>query len=261
VFKSRTLTGASLLSFLFYLGFHGTLFFLPLNLIQVQGYAPSVAGLTQLPLMAFLIALSPWAGKLVDRRGPRLPLTVGAMIAGAGFLCFAFPGVTGGPKEYWTTFLPGFLLVGIGLGLTAAPLSTTVMGAVTSEKLGLASGINSSLTRLAGVFAIAVLGPVVLAAFSHSLEIRTAGLSLPAEAIAQLKLESAKLAVAQVPAGLSAETSLAVKQAIKGSFVDGFRIAVGLAAGLSWAGALCAYWFLGGNRGVSVRPMAEARGN
>jgi EmrB/QacA subfamily drug resistance transporter len=261
VFKSRTLSGASLLSFLFYMGFHGTLFFMPLNLIQVQGYAPSVAGLTQLPLMAFLIGLSPWAGKLVDRRGPRLPLTIGTVVAGAGFLLFAYPGVTAGPKEFWTTFLPGFLLVGVGLGLTAAPLSTTVMSAVPSEKLGLASGINSSLTRLAGVFAIAVLGPVALAVFSHSLEARTAGLNLPVEALAYLKQESAKLAVAQVPPGLSAESSLAVQQAINSAFVDAFRLAVGIAAGLSWLGAASAYWLLAGSKTSVSDRVASARGN
>jgi MFS family permease len=246
VFKSRTLRGASLLSFLFYMGFHGTLFFMPLNLVQVQGYAPPLAGLTQVPLMVLLVALSRAAGRWVDRRGPRLPLTVGPAIAGVGFLLFALPGLTAGPKEFWSTYLPGFLLVGVGLGLAATPLSTTVMDSVPSDRLGLASGINSSLTRLAGVFAIAVLGPVMLAVFSHSLETRVAGLNLTAEAVTHLKHEAAKLAVAQPPPGLAPETTAAVRQAIQLAFVDGFRVAVGLAAALSVAGAAIAAWMLTG---------------
>jgi EmrB/QacA subfamily drug resistance transporter len=240
IFQSRTLTAASLLSLLFYTAFHGMLFFLPLNLIQVQGYDPALAGLTQLPLMAMLILLSPWAGKLVDRRGPRLPLTSGPTLAGFGFLLLAYPGVTAGPRDFWTSFLPGLLLIGAGLGLTAAPLSTTVMDSVSSEQLGLASGINSSLSRLAGVLAIAVLGSVVLVSFDHFLETGTARLNLAAEPGRQLKQESAKLAEAQVPSGLSAETSLAVKQAIQRAFVGAFRLLAILAAGLSWLGALLA---------------------
>jgi len=84
LFQSRTLTAASLLSLLFYMAFHGMLFFLPLNLIQVQGYDPALAGLAQLPLMAMLILLSRWAGQLLDRRGPRLALTVGPALADRG---------------------------------------------------------------------------------------------------------------------------------------------------------------------------------
>jgi EmrB/QacA subfamily drug resistance transporter len=257
IFRSRPLCAACLLSFLFYMGFHGTLFFLPLNLVQVQGYAPMLAGLTQLPLMVLLILLSRWAGRLVDRRGPRLPLTVGPIVAGFGFLWFAVPGLTTGPGEFWTAYLPGFLLVGVGLGLTATPLSTAVMDAVPPGRLGLASGVNSSVTRLAGVFAIAVLGPVMLAAFGASLETRVAGLGLSADALAHLKLEAAKLAVAQPPPGLAAEVTLGVQQAIRGAFVEGFRLVVTVAAGLCGLGAAIAAWGLrpaapGGGRGARV---------
>lgn len=247
IFKSRTLAGASLLSFLFYMGFHGTLFFLPLNLIQVQGYAPTSAGLTQVPLMVLLVALSAWAGRLVDRRGPRLPLTVGPIIAGLGFAALGFPGITAGASEFWRSFLPGLVLVGIGLGLTATPLSTTVMLSVPAERLGLASGLNSSLTRLAGVFAIAVLGPLMLALFSHALSARTASLALPAIAIAQLQSEAAKLAMARAPLELGVETTAHVTTAIRWAFVDAFRWMVGAAGVLCWLGAAVAWRLLPGS--------------
>jgi EmrB/QacA subfamily drug resistance transporter len=260
IFRSRALTGASVLSFLFYMGFHGTLFFMPLNLVQVQGYPPTMAGLTQLPLMALLVLLSRSAGRLVDRRGPRLPLIIGPVVAGIGFLLFALPGITAGPVDFWTTYLPGFLLVGVGLGFTATPLSTTVMDAVPPTQLGLASGINSSLTRLAGVFAIAVLGPVMLAVFGQSLEKRVSNLALPPAAVAHLELEAAKLGVAQPPAGLGAETTAAVKAAIRGAFVDGFRVVVVGAAVLCWLGAGVAAWLLPRRRPLSDRQLISAMG-
>jgi EmrB/QacA subfamily drug resistance transporter len=244
VFKSRSLVAASLVSLLFYTAFHGMLFFLPLNLIQVQGYDPAEAGLTQLPLMVLLIGLSRWAGQLVDRRGPRLPLTVGPAVAGLGFLLFALPGITEGPGEFWFRFLPGLLLAGVGLGLTAAPLSTTVMGSVSSEKLGLASGINSTLSRLTAVLAVTVMGAVMLARFDSSLTARVADLQLPAEAMAQLGNESAKLAEAQPPFGLDEATSGSVRQAIRAAFVDGFRVIALLAAALSGLAALVAVLLL-----------------
>jgi len=126
------------------------------------------------------------------------------------------------------------------------------MDSVSSERFGLASGINSSLSRLAGVLGIAILGSVALVSFDHLLEARAARLNLSAEAKRQLKQESAKLAEAQVPSGLSAQTSIAVKQAIQSAFVDAFRLVAGLAAVLSWLGALLAAWLLAGTN----RPAA-----
>ena len=232
LFRHRTLAGASAVSFLYYTAFHGTLFFLPLNLIQVQGYPPAMAGLTQVPLMVLLISLSAWAGRWVDRKGPRWPLTVGSGITGVGLLLLALPGVTAGPGEFSSSFLPGLLVVGVGLGLTATPVSTTLMTSVASQQLGLASGINSSLTRLAGVFAIAALGPLMLALFSQVLAVRVGELGLPAAAVAQVTEDAAKLGATPLPAGLDAPLAESVQAAIRWAFVDAFRWIVGIAAGL-----------------------------
>ena len=259
VFRSRAMAASSLLSLLFYTGFHGMLFFLPLNLIQIQGYDPAVAGLTQLPLMALLVLVSPWAGRIVDRHGPRLPLTLGPALAGIGFLLFALAGVTAGPREFWFRFLPGLLLVGAGLGLTAAPLSTTVMDSVPPERLGLASGINSTLSRLAGVLAIAAMGSVMMASFDGFLGSRAAGLHLPAAAAARLAGDSARLAEARVPAGLGRETSAAVNRAIRESFVDAFGVVALVAAGLSWIGAAVAARMLGAGAIAPGIDAADAR--
>jgi hypothetical protein len=148
--------------------------------------------------------------------------------------------VTAGPSAFATTYLPGLLAIGFGLGLTATPLSTTVMLSVPTHRLGLASGLNSTLTRVAGVFAVAILGPLMLALFSHALHVRTSGLDLPPEAASALHHEAVKLGLAQVPPGLDAETTVAVSRAIKWAFVDAFRWTVLAAAGLCGIGALVA---------------------
>ncbi len=244
MFRSVPLTAASGVSLLFFMAFHGMLFFLPLNLIQVQHYDPALAGLSQLPLMALLILLSRFAGRFVDRHGPRLPLTLGSLVTGAGFWLLTWPGITRGPADFAGSFLPGLLLVGAGLGLTATPLNTAVIGAVPPGQLGLASGINSTLTRLAGVLAIALLGPVALVSFERSLEARTARLNLPVEARLLLKQEAVKMADAQPPSKLRPADQADVKTSIQLAFVDAFRRVAQLAAGLCGLAALVAFRYL-----------------
>jgi MFS family permease len=230
------------------------MFFLPLNLIQVQHYDPVLAGLAQLPLMAAMIALSRFAGKLVDRRGPRLPLMIGPAIAGTGFWLLTVPGVTSGPPEFAGAFLPGLLLVGVGLGLSAAPLSTTVIGAVAASHTGLAAGINSTLSRFAAVLALATLGPVGMVAFERSLEARVAHLDLPAKAQTQLRQDSVKLLETRPPAGLPRETSQEVRRSIDLAFVDAFRLVGWLAAALSCIAALLAACLPDGRSVAKVSP-------
>lgn len=248
LFRSRTLLAATLISLLFFLAFHGMLFLLPLNLIQVQGYDPAVAGLTQLPLMAFLILLSPVAGMLMDRFGPRIPLTLGPALGGAGFWLLGWPGLTLGSSEFSSTFLPGLLLAGAGLGLTAAPLSTTIMLSMSADRLGLASGVNSTLSRLAGVLAIGLLGPVTIVAFSHSLDIKSNTLNLPPEVRTHLLRESVKLAETKSPAGLDPAASKDIQHTIRLAFVDAFRLVTRIAAASSALAALAAIILLAGRQ-------------
>ncbi|HRE83190.1 MAG TPA: MFS transporter [Opitutaceae bacterium] len=254
IFRHRVLASASVVSFLYYVAFHGTLFFLPLNLIQVQGYPPAMAGVTQVPIMVLLVSLSALAGKWVDKKGPRWPLTLGAAVTGGGFWLLALPGVTEGPAAFWSSYFPGILVIGLGLALTATPVSATLMTSVASQHLGLASGINSSLTRLAGVLAVAALGPLMLTLFGGGLLGRVAELpvTMPAAAVEQLAHEASKLGATPVPEGLDENGAEAVRGAIRWAFVDAFRWIVGIAGALCWMAAGVAALGLGKEK-VSAR--------
>ena len=240
LFGSRTFSGVNLLTFGLYGALSVGMFFLSLNLVQTQGYSMKAAGLAFTPFSIILIALSRWAGGLVDKGGPRLPLIIGPAIAGAAFFFMAFSGLSDGPSHYWTTFFPGVVLLGVGMGITVAPLTTAVMSSVASHYAGTASGINNAVSRTAGVLAIAVIGAVALFLFSHALQARTAFLDINGEARAALSAEAARLGAATVPAQVAADSAGSVLTAIRMAFVDTFRVVMLACAALSWIGAALA---------------------
>ncbi len=237
LFRSRRFTGANLLTFFLYAALGGALFFLPFNLIQVQGYSATAAGAAFLPLALMLFLLSRWAGALADRRGARLPLTVGPAIAAAGFALLALPGAGG---SYWLSFFPAVAVLGLGLAVTVAPLTTAVMGAVEVKHSGLASGVNNAVSRVAGLLAIAALGLLLQLIFTVSLDRRLDRLHLPAAARAALAAERDRGAAASLPPGLEPRLAQDARAAINGAFVDGFRVAMLCSAALCLLAAACA---------------------
>jgi len=162
-FRNRAFSAANALTLLLYAALGGGLFYLPLDLIRVRGYTATAAGSMLVPITILMLLFSGRAGRLADRVGARLPLTVGPAIAALGFALFAWLPSQG---SFWTTLLPAVLVLGVGMTLTVAPLTTTVMNAVASEHAGIASGINNAVSRTAGLLGIAAFGLVVTAAGS-----------------------------------------------------------------------------------------------
>ena len=238
LFRSRTFTGTNLLTLLLYAALGGTLFFLPFNLIRVQGYSATAAGAALLPYTLLMFSLSRWSGGLVVRFGPRLPLIVGPLIAGLGYILFAIPGIGG---SYWMTFFPAVLVTGLGMSITVAPLTTTVMGAVPDRYAGAASGINNAVARVAGLLAIAVLGICVLAVFNVTLDAHLAALHISPTVRHLLDAQRGKLVGAEVPASVGVTLYQELNRAIAESFVAGFHLAMLINAGLAFAGTLCAF--------------------
>ena len=244
LFSSRTFSGVNLLTFGLYGALSAGTFFLSLNMVQAQGYSMAAAGFAFTPFALILTALSRWAGGLVDKGGPRLPLIIGPAISGAAFLFMAFSGLSDGPSHYWVTFFPGVVLLGIGMGITVAPLTTSVMSSVAGHLAGTASGINNAVSRTAGVLAIAVVGAVALFVFSHALQARTAMIRISSEARAALSAEAGRLGAAEVPAQVEAEHAEGVQTGIRLAFVDAFRVVMLICTALAWLGAALAGFFV-----------------
>ncbi|MBO9514274.1 MAG: MFS transporter [Variovorax sp.] len=234
--------GANLLTLLLYAALGGGLYFFPLNLIQVQGYSATVAGAALLPFILILFALSRWAGQLVDRFGPRLPLVVGPAIAAAGFALFMVPGVG---ASYWTGFFPAVVVLGLGMAVTVAPLTTTVMNAVGPERAGIASGVNNAVSRAASVLAIAVFAVVMAWAFDARLAQALREIGASAQSVAFIETQRSQLAGAALPPGVDEATAQALRQAVNAAFVSGFRWVMGICAALALASAWSAWVLIG----------------
>ena len=255
IFRSRNFAGANVLTFLLYAGLGGMIFFLPLNLVLVQGYTATAAGAALLPVIVIIGVLSRYMGGLVVRTGAKLPLTIGPAVVGGAFLLFALPGVGG---SYWTTFFPAVVAFGLGMSITIAPLVTVVMSTVDQSLSGLASGINNAISRVASLMALAVFGMIALTLFSGALDDLLADAGVPQAVVAQLEGEREKLAGAEAPAGLEAGVTAAVDRAIGLAFVDAYRGLMLIGALLAFASSLTGLLFIEGRPARSRQPTAGA---
>jgi EmrB/QacA subfamily drug resistance transporter len=230
LFRSRDFSGANLLTFMLYAPLSGIFFFFPLDLIQVQHYTATQAGAALLPFILLIFLLSRWSGGLVARYGARLPLTVGSLVAASGFALFLRPGIGG---AYWNTFFPAVAVLGVGLAISVAPLTTAVMESVPSSEAGVASGVNNAVSRIAGLLAVAVFGLVLSARFNSTLNQSLARMQLSPSVRQNVDMQRSKLAGAQIE-------EPPVMQAFDEAFVSGFREVIWISVGMALLSALSA---------------------
>ena len=224
LFRSRTFTLANVLTLLLYGALGVVLFLLPLELIQVQHYSATQAGAALVPLAIIMFGLSRWAGGLINRIGARIPLTIGPAIAAIGIGLFARAGMA---DSYWTTIFPAVCLLGFGMTITVAPLTTAVMGAVATEHSGVASGINNTVARVAGLLTIAIFGVVLARVFNAQVRPRLEHLALPATTRMQIEQQLPKMAGAELKAvALDTQQRADTQLAIDEAFVSGYRVVV-----------------------------------
>lgn len=242
LFRSRSFSGANLITLLLYFALSGALYFLPFNLIQIQGYTAVQAGAAFLPLTLMLGVGSAFAGGLIRRLEPRVILTVGPMIAAAGFAALAIPGIDG---SYVTGFFPGIAIIGAGMTLSVAPLTTVVMSWAGSEETGIASGVNNTVARLAGVLAVAMLTVLAVERFGTSVEARLQEQGVPAAVIATVSADAPLLAELEPPPDVPAKIAATIDEAIARAYVATFRVLVIICGALAALAGVIAWFSLG----------------
>jgi EmrB/QacA subfamily drug resistance transporter len=255
LFRSKTFLGANLLTLLLYAPLGGALFFFPLNLIQVQGYSATAAGAVFLPFILLMALLSRWSGGLVDRYGAKPPLIVGPLVAAVGFALFAVPSEGG---SYWTTFFPAIVVLGAGMAVSVAPLTTVVMNSVNTAFEGAASGINNAASRIAVVVAIALFGVIFSLTFNTSLDRNLARVQAPPAIVEAVEAQRSKLAAIELPANVEAGVKAMARHAIAAAFIDAFRLIMIIAALLAAASAMIAWGLIesAGRHGNAKPAMA-----
>jgi EmrB/QacA subfamily drug resistance transporter len=235
LFRIPRFLAANLLTFLMYGALGGGLYLTPFYVIQVRHYAPAEAGAVFLPLVAMMFFFSARVGGVAERTGERLWLVGGALCAGAGFCLFALLSAEG---AYWRSLLPGVLLLGVGLTLGVAPLTTAVMSSVPEAKTGVASAVNNALSRLAGLVAVSVLVFVLAHGFSSRFGHELERSSLPVAARQQMSAQQARLHDTPIPDGVTQAQHAEAAGMLDRSFFAGYRTAMLWCAAGCWLGAL-----------------------
>ena len=245
LFRRRAFAGANLMTLLLYLALSGALYFLPFNLIQVQGYSATQAGLAFLPFTLVMGLGSTFAGDLIRKLDPRPILTAGPAVVALGFAALAIPG-TG--ASFVAGFLPGIALVGVGMTLSVAPLTTVVMSSVAERQAGTASGVNNTAARLGGVLAVAALTAVAVWQFSGTLEGRLQQAGVAPALAGELVDNAARLAELEAPAGTLPAAAAAIEGAVARAYVGTFRVLMLICATLAAASGLVAWVTLAASR-------------
>jgi len=245
LFRQSRFAAANLLTLFLYAALGAMFFFVPMNLIQVHGYSSFAAGAASTPFIVLIFLLSRHSGALADRLGARPLLMIGPLLGSLGYGWLAL----GADWGYWPGFFPGIVVLGLGMAGSIAPLTSTVMGAVSEARSGVAAGINNAVSRGAGLLSVACLGPVIFLVFSLSLEARLRAAGVETAVIEAFRPAWIDLGAARPPEGLPAPLTASLTAMVRAAFVDGFRVVMGILAGLALLAAGVAYRGLGPARG------------
>jgi EmrB/QacA subfamily drug resistance transporter len=235
LFRRRNFAIGNFETFAMYAGLSILFFFLVLFLQQVGGYSPLEAGIATVPTTVIMFALSRYFGRLADRRGPRLFMGAGPLIAAAGMLLMLR---VDADVDYLTELLPALLVFSFGLSMTVAPLTATVLADADEQNAGLASGINNAIARVAGLIGIAALGAVVAAQFGAAIDSRLAGAHLSGKSEAAVAGAKKRTLERVEPSGVSARERALVAGASERASVTAFHVGMGTSAALVGVGGL-----------------------
>jgi EmrB/QacA subfamily drug resistance transporter len=238
LFRIRNFALTNVVTLVVYAGLIGSLFYVPLFLQQVAGYSALEAGLATTPSSVILFLLSPRFGKISMAIGPRWPMTFGPIVGGIGLLLLLR---VDADAEYVTQVLPGILLFALGLAATVAPLTATALNSVEERHVGIASGINNAVSRMAGLLAIAVLGAAVAGRFGTVLDEKLGAQSFgPAAQREIADARDAGFAGSEVPKNVPKGEQARIEPAVDDASVSGFHLGMAVGGGLMIAGGLVA---------------------
>jgi EmrB/QacA subfamily drug resistance transporter len=233
LFKVRNFAVTNIETLVVYAGLFGAFFFITLFLQQTAGYSPIGAGLATTPVSVVMFVLSPRFGKMSTGIGPRVPMSIGPIVGGIGLLLLMR---VGSDPNYVTEVLPAILVFGLGLAATVAPLTATALNSVEERHVGIASGINNGVSRVAGLLAIAILGALIAGKFTSTIDTNLAGKKLSPQAeksVSDAKekplgaADTADLAAVEATTVDSAVTDASTKAFHEGLAVGGFLMIIG----------------------------------
>jgi EmrB/QacA subfamily drug resistance transporter len=233
LFRNRNFAAGNAATAFIYAGLSAFTFLLAVFLQQVAGYRATVAGLALMPVTLLMFALSPVAGRLAGQHGPRWFMTLGPLVAAAGFLLMLRMSEH---TAYFTEMLPGVLVFGVGLSFTVSPLTAAILGDIDQRQAGIGSAVNNAIARVAGLLAVAAIGALVAARFSSALD-QAADVRLGAAARAFVADARAHPLDTAVPPGLGRDAP-AVTAMLDDASVGALRAALWSMAGLLAAGGL-----------------------
>jgi EmrB/QacA subfamily drug resistance transporter len=237
LFRIRNFWVTNLTTLATYAGLIGGLFFVGLYLQQVVGYSPLEAGLATTPISILMFFLSPRFGRMASGTGPRLPMSAGPIVGGIGLLLMMR---IGPGTSYLADVLPGLLVFGVGLSATVAPLTATVLDSVDEHRVGIASGVNNGVSRVAGLLAIAILGAVISASFGAKLDDQLGAAPLSSTAAAAVTEAKEKPLAVPAAENVPAAEAERVTAAAEDASTSSFRLGIGIAGILMIIGGIVA---------------------